>query len=93
LIDYLVSDSTVQLKREQKERLASSSIMILKNQIEMMLELFKSIGIDLSEEQLLKIIAREMKSDKGERLVGADDVKKKFKNAMEEYLERTQDYL
>jgi len=34
-----------------------------------------------------------MKNDKGERLVGVDDVKKKFQNAMEEYLERTQDYL
>ena len=34
-----------------------------------------------------------LKDDKSDRLVGADDVKKKFKSAMDEYIERTQEYL
>lgn len=93
LIDYFVSDSTAPFKREEKKKLANASIFMLKDQIELTIELLKNVGFDITEEELLKIIAKEMKSDKGERLVGADDVKKKFQNAMEEYLERTQDYL
>lgn len=93
LINYFVSDSAVPFKREQKKRMANASIFILKEQIEIIMNLLKSMGYDLTDEQFFKIIAEEMKKDKGERLVGVDDVKKKFKNAMEEYLERTQDYL
>jgi len=93
LINYFVSDSTAPFKREEKKKLANSSIYILKEQIELTIELLRNVGFDLTEEDLLKIIIKEMKNDKGERLVGVDDVKKKFQNAMEEYLERTQDYL
>lgn len=93
LINYFVSDSTVPFKREQKKKMAENSLFILKRQIEIMLELFKSMGFDLSDEELLKIVVDEMKNERGERLVGMDDVKKKFQNAMEEYLERTQENL
>ena len=41
----------------------------------------------------MKLVAKELKEEKSDRLVGADDVKKKFKSAMDEYLERTQEYL
>ena len=41
----------------------------------------------------MSLIAKEMKNSKSDRLIGIEDVKKKFKSAMDEYLERTQDYL
>lgn len=93
LIDYLVSDSAVPSKRDQKVKMAEASMIILKEQIMTVIRLLKSLGYDISEEGLFKIIGEAMKKDTGERLVGAEDVKKKFKNAMEEYLERTQNYL
>lgn len=93
LIDYLVSDSAVPSKRDQKVKMAEASMIILKEQIMTVIRLLKGLGYDVTEEGLFKIIGEAMKKDTGERLVGAEDVKKKFKNAMEEYLERTQNYL
>ena len=45
------------------------------------------------EKKLLEMVARSLNEEKSDRLVGVDDVKKKFKNAMDEYLERMQDVL
>ena len=50
----------------------------------------QSEKIQLNKE---KIIAQEINREKNERFAGADDVKKKFKSALDEYLERVQDYL
>lgn len=93
LIDYFVSQAAVPSKKDQKNKLASSSLIILKEQIILILNLLKSVGYDLDEEELLKIISKEIKNDSNNRIVGANDVKKKFQNAMEDYLERTQNYL
>ena len=41
----------------------------------------------------INMIAQEIKNERNQRLVGADDVKKKFKSAMDEYLERTKECL
>ena len=35
----------------------------------------------------------EVNEEKSDRIAGNDDIKKKFKKAMEDYLERTQEYL
>lgn len=93
LINYYVLDSISKSKREQKEKLAKYSVLMLAEEINRTMSLLISSGIDISEEELLKMVAKELKNNKGTRLVGADDVKKKFKNAMDEYFERMQDYL
>ena len=46
--------------------------------------------MNIDEEKFLSMISKEIKQEKQERLVGIDDVKNKFKNAMDEYLERIQ---
>ena len=92
LIDYFVMNSFATSKREQKSKMAGYALLLLTEEIRRIMELLKSAGFNLSEEDLLKMIAKELKKDH-ERLVGVDDVKKKFKSAMSEYLERTQDYL
>ena len=51
------------------------------------------MGIDIEEKKLLEMVAKSLNEEKNDRLVGVDDVKKKFKNAMDEYLERMQDVL
>ncbi len=93
LIDYFVMDSMAETKKEQKQKMAKCALVLLTEEIHRIVELLASIGIDITDEELLKMIAKELKKDKSERLVGVDDVKKKFKSAMDEYLERTQSYL
>lgn len=93
LIDYLVLDSINASQREQKKKIAKRAIILLTEEIHRIISLLIGMGMNVDEEQLLSMIAKEIKNEKSERLVGEDDVKKKFKNAMEEYLERIQDNL
>lgn len=93
LTNYFVLDSISSSKREEKEKLLKYSVYALTKEIYRTLSLLQSSGIKMTEEELLGIIAKEMKNEKSDRLVGANDVKKKFQSAMDEYLERIQDYL
>ena len=93
LIDYAVMDSMVKLKREQKKNMTQYAVVILTEEISRVMDLLASCGYKTNEDELLSLIAKQLKDDKKDRLVGAMDVKKKFKSAMEEYLERTQKYL
>ena len=93
LIDYAVMDSMVKLKREQKKNMIQYAVVILTEEIGRVMDLLASCGYKTNEDELLSLIAKQLKDDKKDRLVGAMDVKKKFKSAMEEYLERTQKYL
>ena len=71
------------------------AVVILTEEINRVMDLLASCGYKTTEEELLSLIAKELKEEKKNRSVSvnADDVKKKFKSAMEEYLERTQKYL
>lgn len=93
LVDYYVLDAISKSKREQKEKLSKYAILMITEQLERTISLLTSNGVNVTEEDLLSLVAKEMKNKKGTRLVGVDDVKKKFKSAIDEYLERTQDYL
>lgn len=93
LTNYFVLDSISSSKREEKEKLLKYSIYALTKEIYRTLSLLQKNGIKMDEEELLSILAQEMKNEKSDRLIGANDVKKKFQNAMDEYLERIQDYL
>ena len=93
LIDYYVLESVSNSKREQKRQLSKYAIVMLKEEIKRIVELLLSCGIKITEEEIMKLVAEELNNDKSDRLVGAEDIKKKFKNAMDEYLERTQEYL
>ena len=93
LLDYFVLDSISKTKNEQKEKMSKYAIMLLTEEVERTIRLLANMGIDVDIETLLKMVAQNIKDQKSERLIGVDDVKKKFKNAMEEYLERMQDVL
>lgn len=90
LIDFFILDSINVSKREQKKRLAKRSVLLLTEEIHRIIALLINMGMNIDEEKFLAMISKEIKQEKQERLAGVDDVKKKFKNAMEEYLERTQ---
>lgn len=93
LIDYCVLDSISKSKREQKQKMAKYAVLILTQEIERTIALLLNSGIEITEDELLGMIAKEMKNNKNKRLVGAGDVKDKFKSAIDEYLERTQGML
>ncbi len=93
LTDFCVLDSVSRLKREQKQKMACYAIVLLKEEVRRTLDLLLRAGIEVSDDELLQMLADELKKERSERLVGVEDVKKKFKNAMDEYLERMQDYL
>lgn len=93
LIDYFVLNSISKTRREEKEKMSQYAIIMLTQEIYRTISLLRSCGIKIDDEELLGIIAKEIKNEKSSRLIGADDVKKKFKSAMTEYMERIQDYL
>ena len=93
LIDYFVMDSMTAYKREQKKNMSKYAVILLTEEIRRVVSLLLSCGYKVTDEELLNMIAKEINKEKSERLVGVDDVKKKFKNALDEYLERVQDYL
>lgn len=93
LMDYFVLDSISSTKREQKKKLSKYAMIMISKQIQRMIELLISSGIDIDDDEILSIFANEIKSEKSKRTVGSSDIKKKFKNVMDEYLEKTQDYL
>ena len=93
LIDFCVLDSISKSKREQKEKMSQYAIVLLKEEIHRVVSMLLNCGIEITDEQLLNLISNELKKEKSNRLVGAEDVKKKFRSAMDEYLERMQDYL
>lgn len=93
LINYYVLDSISNSKRQQKKQLSKYAIVMLSQEIKRIVGLLLTCGIKITEEEIMRLVAEELKEDKPDRLVGADDVKKKFKKELDEYLERTQEYL
>lgn len=93
LMDFFVLDSISPSKREQKEKLSKYMILMISQQIERAVSLLLSNGIKISDEEILKMISNEIKKQKNRRTLDSTDIKKKFKTALDEYLERTQDYI
>ena len=93
LLDYAVMDSIFTSKREQKKQLSKYAVVLLSLEMKRIIELLRSQGIKIDNEELLRMLANEVNEEKDDRLAGSDDIKKKFKKAMDDYLERTQEYL
>ena len=86
---YCVLDSISKLKSTQKHKMADYLVLLLLDEVEHTIEMLKSCGYDITDEQLFSLLMKESKEKKNNRLVGSDDVKRKFKSAMDEFLERT----
>ena len=89
IVNYYMINSISRLKREQKQKLIDYSMLMLTEEIDRVMTLLLNNGITISEEQLFNMLSKEMRKDRSNRLIGVDDVKKKFKNAIDEYIERT----
>ena len=93
LIDYFVLESISKKKKEQKEKMSKYAVLLLTEEIERTIRLLNNMGINIDYESILNMVSKNLKEQKSEKLIGVEDVKKKFKNAMDEYLERIQDDL
>lgn len=93
LIDYYVMESMAVSKRVQKKEMAKYAIYLLTEEIHHIVNLMKKSGLTVTNDDILKIISAELNSKKKAKQIGNEEVKKKFKSAMDEYLERAQDCL
>ena len=93
LTQYFVLDSISQSKREQKDKLSKYAVVMLQQQVQRAISLLLNCGVKITDEQILEMIAEEIKKEKTKKIVGKNDVKKKFMSVMDEYLENTQNYL
>lgn len=93
LTQYFVLDSISDSKKEQKEQLSKYALIMLKQQVERSISLLLNCGVKITDEQILEMVAEVIKNEKDKKTVGKNDVKKKFKSIMDEYLENTQSYL
>ena len=93
LLNYGVMDSVFASKREQKKQLSKYAVVLLSLEMKRIIELLRSQGIKIDDEELLRMLANEVGEDKNVKPSGSEDIKKKFKKAMDDYLERAQEYL
>ena len=80
-------------RKLQKEELAKYASTVLIRQIKSGISTLLNCGVKITDEEILSIIADEIKNERMRKIVGKSDVKKKFKDMMSDYLENTQNYL
>ncbi len=93
LMDYFVLDSISSSKREQKEKISKYAIVMINQQLKRLISLLLSSGIEVTEEQILKMVSIEMANEKRKLLIGSNDIKNKFKESFSEYLDKAKDYM
>lgn len=93
LTQYMVLDSISNSKREQKDKLSKYAVVMLQQQVQRAISLLLNCGVKITDEQIMEMIAEEIKKEKTKKMIGKNDVKKKFMSAMDEYLENAQNYL
>lgn len=90
LTNYFVLDSISKTKKAQKEKLTQYAIIMIMQQVQSAVVLLLNNGIKVTEEELLQLISIEMSNDKSRSVLGSNDIKKKFKKEIDEYLSKVQ---
>lgn len=93
LTNFYIMDSISKRKRDQKDKLKHYALMMITNQIRSIVELLIDIGYDIKEDELLKLIADEIKKEKTKKTAGVVEIEKKFKSAMDEFLKEAKEGL
>lgn len=88
LMDYFVLDSISTSKKEQREKLIQYAIIMIMQQVQRAMAILLNNGIKITDEELLSLISIQLNADKNRTLLGSDDIKKKFKKEMDEYLSK-----
>lgn len=93
LMDYFVLDSISSSKREQKKRISEYAVILMHQQIKRVISILLNNGTIISEQEILNIITEELKKEKNKAEIDGSEIKNKFKNAIDEYLEKARNYL
>ncbi len=92
-IDFCVLSSISKYKRDQRQKICDHAVLLLTEEIRNVLNILQNNGFNITDDELLEMMSKEIKKKPvNVRLAGIEDVKNKFKSAMDEYLERTQNY-
>jgi len=89
LASYFVLDSISKRKKEEKEKILKYAIVLLSEEVYRTMTLLQAHGVDITEEELLSALSKLVQKESSNRLVGVEDIKKKFQSEIDEYLERT----
>ncbi len=93
LMNYYVLDSMSTSKREQKNKLAEYAIVMINQQIQRIISILTNKGFKVNDQEILELISEAIKNNKKKTVVNSADVKNKFKEALDEYLENINKYL
>lgn len=93
LTDYYVLDSLSINKNDQREKIVKYSLLLIKNQVQRVLDILLQNGIKISEKELIKLLTAEIDQKINASQMGSSEIKNKFKKEMDEYLARTNQYL
>ena len=93
LMDFMVLDSISISKRKQKKQIAEYAVIIMKQQIKRVVSMLLNSGIDVSDEDILNIVIDELKKERAKAEIDSSEIKERFKSAIDEYLDKTQNYL
>ena len=89
LTSYFVLDSVSKRKKEEKEKILKYAVLLLSEEVYRTITLLQAHNIDMNEEELLSALSKLVQKESSNRLVGIEDIKKKFQSEIDEYLERT----
>ncbi len=93
LTNYFVLDSIKADKSAEKEKLTKYAVLMLTQQVRRAIQLLIDSGVEISDEEIISMISAEIKADEGKTTADSSDVKRKFKKAVDDYIEKMQDYL
>lgn len=93
LTDYFIASSIDPSRRIEKENLSQYCVIMLSEQIKRIIGFLLNSGIQMSEQEILSLISKSIADEQKRRVEGGSEVKKKFKSAIDEYLDRASEYL
>lgn len=91
--NFIVLDSVKKTKKEQRESLSNYAFIMINEEIKRIVSLLYDCGIRITDEEILKMVADAIAEERNKRVIDSDDVKLQFKDAINDYMERLQEYL
>ena len=92
-MNYYVMDVSSFPKKEQKQKLAEYAIVMIQQQIKRVISLLLDSGVSITDQEILDLVLKQLRDEREKKNLNSADVKKKFKNEFEEYLEKARNYL
>lgn len=93
MLDFFVLDSISASKREQKKRLSEYAVIMMRQQLKRIISLLLNSGISVSDEEILEMITNELKKERNKTTVDSTDIKNRFKNEFDEFLDKVKNYI